>query len=50
MELTELGGVKMWFERLCKIPVKSTGLELELGSTSSLPENNPSFYKRGEKL
>lgn len=45
MELTELGGVKMWFERLCKITVKSTGLELELGSTSSLSENNPSFHK-----
>lgn len=50
MELTELGGVKMWFERLCKIAVKSTGPELELGSTSSLSENSPGFYKRGEKL
>lgn len=46
VELTELGGVKMWFERLCKITVESSGLELELDSTSSLSENNPSFHKR----
>lgn len=44
-ELAELGRVKkMGVKRLCKVTVRSTELDLELGSNLSLSGNSCSFY------